>query len=472
MQFKILSHACLWVKHGATSVIIDPWLIGSCYWRSWWNFPDPVFDEEDIRAVDAVIISHIHWDHWHGPTLKKFLSGKRVIVPDEPGMRSAQDLKIIGYKDICRVRHGHHVNIGDLKITLYQFGLYLNDCAVVVEGGGTVLLNANDAKIAGYVLQQIVNNHSPIDFAFRSHSSANTRICYEVTGDKEFISDDREHYFRSFMYFMDAVRPNYAVPFASNHCHLHEDVLAFNSYISNPLELRSYYESQGHREWSLQVMLPGSCWSDAEGFSLRSEGVFTNLEESLVRQRESIMPILKKYRSEEQAVKITDRILQRFMDYFNFSGKPNKVNGKFLLKLKWPDSNLQFYCCDIDKKNIELLKGIEITSSSGLPLIEMPAIIFRDAVIKNMFHHAGISKRCRYLAVNIHDMTRLRKIVGFLDNCELGVYPRRWSYLRRMFMAYLPRWRELLVYLHAVWLIKIRRMPIYLVEEAVLQGRF
>ena len=118
MEFKVLSHASLWVKQGETSIVIDPWLLGSCYWRSWWNFPEPIFDEEELKAVDAVIISHIHWDHWHGPTLKKFLRGKPVIVPDEPGVRSAKDLQNIGFKDVRRVPHGQCLNLGDLKITL------------------------------------------------------------------------------------------------------------------------------------------------------------------------------------------------------------------------------------------------------------------------------------------------------------------------------------------------------------------
>ena len=75
-----------------SSIITDPWLLGSAYWRSWWNYPKAVFDEEKIKSVDAVVISHIHWDHWHGATLKKYFLDKQFIIPDEPGMRSEDDL--------------------------------------------------------------------------------------------------------------------------------------------------------------------------------------------------------------------------------------------------------------------------------------------------------------------------------------------------------------------------------------------
>ena len=39
MSFKILSHASLLIKSDANELLVDPWLVGSCYWRSWWNYP-------------------------------------------------------------------------------------------------------------------------------------------------------------------------------------------------------------------------------------------------------------------------------------------------------------------------------------------------------------------------------------------------------------------------------------------------
>ena len=41
MKFTILSHASMIIEHNDHKIVIDPWLLGSCYWRSWWNFPEP-----------------------------------------------------------------------------------------------------------------------------------------------------------------------------------------------------------------------------------------------------------------------------------------------------------------------------------------------------------------------------------------------------------------------------------------------
>ena len=253
-QIKVLSHACILVKSETHSIIVDPWLVGSCYWRSWWNFPESKFDESELDNVNAVVISHIHWDHWHGPTLKKFFKDKKVIISNDANDRSYDDLLSIKFRDVERVSHGKSIKVGNIKITFYHFGLYLTDVAMVIEVNGVTILNANDAKVASNSLDHIIKKHQPIDFALRSHSSANPRVCFEIAGDSNFKNDDRDHYFRSFKLFMDKVNPKFAIPFASNHCHLNDDVFDFNDYISDPLELREWVSSYDTK-WKTKVSL-------------------------------------------------------------------------------------------------------------------------------------------------------------------------------------------------------------------------
>jgi UDP-MurNAc hydroxylase len=471
MDFKILSHASILIRSGATSIIVDPWLIGSCYWRSWWNFPEPSFSEEEIAGVDAVIISHLHWDHWHGPTLRKFFKHKKIIIPDEPGVRSERDLRAIGFKDVRRVGHGEAVDIGNLRVTLYQFGRFLNDAAVVVEDDGTVLLNANDAKIAGSPLRDIIRRHGRIDFAFRSHSSANPRVCFSLTEGGGFVADDREHYFRAFVAFMDAVNPRYAIPFASNHCHLHSDVFDLNTYISNPIELREYCLRVNRRHWEIQVMLPGSSWSSVDNFKLSDESMFKDLKASLGAYREQAATTLLMYAEAAERLVISDAVLDRFSRMFIVFGRPKGCSGRFNLTLVWPSGRARSFLFRVGSQDFEKLDD-ERSPVRGCPVIKMPVEVFRDAVLKNMFHHAWISKRCRFIAADEIDLRRLAAIVGFLEYVELGVYPVRWGYIARLLRAYVKRWREVGVYMHALWLLKVKRKPIYLVEEAILKGEF
>lgn len=472
MEFKILGHACLLVKSETHSIIIDPWLLGSCYWRSWWNFPGAVFDEEELAQVDAVIISHVHWDHWHGPTLKRFFRGKRIIVPDEPSLRSRNDLRAIGFKNVEAVRHAKTISVGDIEITLHQFGLFLNDAAIVIRSGGVTLLNANDAKIAGWSLEALVKQHGPIDFAFRSHSSANARINYKTADQADdFIADDREHYFRSFKLFMNAVSPKYAIPFASNHCHLHADTLQFNSYISNPLELRTYFDSLKHEisEWQLQVMLPGSTWSARSGFQLASEDPFRDQTASIEEYRNRVAPTLRRYEAEEAGIVISAKTFDKFMSMLAVRWFFQRGLSDFTLQLEWPGSRSEHYAVSPANGTWRQLCS-EPHSEKGCGVIKMPAIVFRDAVWKNMFHHAGISKRCQFLARDATEMNKLAGILGQLERLELGAARFGLPYAKRMIRAYFYRWRELTVYVKAACLLVFYRKPTYLVEEIILSG--
>lgn len=473
MEFRILSHAALWVRCGGTSVVIDPWLVGSCYWRSWWNFPAAVYDEPDMAAVDAVILSHQHWDHWHGPSLRKYFVGKPVLIPDEPALRSGRDPRTIGLRDVRRVPHGKCITIGSLRITLYQFGRYVNDAAIVVEGDGVTLLNANDAKIAGWPLRHLLARHGPIDFAFRSHSSANARVCWRLEGDTAYVVDDQAHYKRSFAQFMDAVKPRHAVPFASNHCHLHDDVFAFNEMVATPLELREHVNTLSLRPWALTVMLPGSHWQGTGGqagrFALAPETPYDDKQQTLLAYRTEQAPALERNRLQENAVVVGDALLGRFLDYFRAPGcRPPVPLGVLKLVLRWPDGRRQAHAINIDHATVTPAQNAA-GAEPGLPMLEMPAIVFRDAVVKNMFGHAGISKRCAFVASNHDDLRRLGAIVTHLDRHELGLYPVSWRYRSRLVLTYVRRWRELVVYAQALSLLKVRKLPIWLVEEAILK---
>ncbi len=473
MKIKILSHACLLLSTDKHSIVIDPWLLGSCYWRSWWNFPEPEYDEEELDAVDAVVISHIHWDHWHGPTLKKLFKGKPIYVPDEPGLRSERDLKSIGFKYVHRLPHAVTVKVGDISLTMYQFGLFLNDAAIVVEAGGVALLNANDAKIAGWALRDLLSRHGRFDFALRSHSSANSRICFKIEGMDEHVTDDREHYFRSFSAFMDVVQPRYAVPFASNHCHMHDDVYDLNSYISNPLQLREYVSRCASQSslWQVAMMLPGSSWTPKTGFALCSEVVYQRLDVELAAYRSRVKPRLDAYTHYENSVKIDSAVFSRFVEMLMQQAVPRRAYGDVMVTVRWPDGRGLTYLL-----NLPSLKWHEVPftthSERGTPNLIFPAVVFRDAVIKNMFHHAAISKRCHFLARSEADLGRTYALLGLLEGIELGRYPLSFNYALRLVGAYVRRWRELFVYAHAVWLIKIRRKPIYIAEEAILRGEF
>lgn len=462
---KILSHASLLVRTEKASVIVDPWLLGSAYWRSWWNYPKAEFDEKELASVDAVVISHIHWDHWHGPTLKKFFKGKKVIVGDDPNPRSRKDLKQIGFSDINIVKHGKYVDVSDIRIHFYNFGLLLNDSAIVLEASGTKILNANDAKLAGASLRNLVKKHAPFDFALRSHSSANSRICFSVEDDDSFVSDDRLHYFRSFKLFMDAVQPRYAIPFASNHCHLQDEVLEFNGYVSKPNELEEFLNANEHHQyWKLVTMLPGSSWTKGQGFSLANQDAFDDYEEKIEDYYLKVKGRLEHYRAREEKLEVAPAVF----DKFKAMARKSSIGGLSGVRVVLTKPSGLYKSMIFDGGDLHDSREVSTNPEIGVPVVTLPAIVFRDAVVKNMFHHAGISKRCRYRAVTQGDLRHLQRFISGLERLEL-VGEGDFTYWARLCSRYLARWRDVGVYVLAVFYKVVKRYPIYLVEEAILR---
>jgi len=469
-ELKFLSHASATISCGGKTLIMDPWLIGSCYWRSWWNYP-PVAD--DLLAnlkVDAIYLTHVHWDHWHGPTLKKmFPKDTLIITHDEPNKRSVNDLKAIGFKNLKTLKHGESFTLGDIRITPYQFGIFLNDSAVVVETPSLNLLNANDCKIAGSSLRQIIKKYGTFDFALRSHSTANDRVCYSV--ENEVVKfDDTDHYSKAFSLFMNAVKPRFAVPFASNHCHLHKDVISMNDFINDPFKLREFLEHSNALKGSeLKIMLSGDSWSSENGFDINGENAkyFINKERHIAEYQKVVQPKLTSYYALENKMLPNERIIEMFEGQINSIPKILRLGfGKFEYKmvLFTKETELAFR---VNVKN-GVVKKCGFDNESGA-LVRIPAKIFIDAVMLNMFHHSSISKRIQFKFTNIENMRKYEKFHKLLEYVELEVFPLNIKYLFRLGSSYTRRWRELMVYIKALVLLK-RGHAIYEIEEEILKN--
>lgn len=468
---KILSHASMVIESGDAQLLVDPWLVGSCYWRSWWNYPPVKRDAIADLNPTAIYITHVHWDHWHGPSLKRFLgSDIEIITHDEPNKRSYRDLAKFGFKKIRVLKHGESYAIGDIKITPYQFGLFLNDSALVIETPEVKILNANDCKIAGSSLEQIKKIHGRFDFAMRSHSSANDRICYSIEGS-ESVFDDPDHYTRAFKLFMDNVKPKYAVPFASNHCHLHKDVFDFNKIINDPFRLsRDIKKLGGLLESEIKVLLTGDSWTPNRGFCIddKNENFFLEKEVCLKDYRASVHDQLEKYYNQQSKSKVSERIVNKFGDQIRSIPKlaKRKLKGwSFSMNVTGGCEEV-YLIVDPYKSMVRRIDKKFFEDSHAK--IFMPVDIFKSAVQLNMFHHSGISKRNRYQFKNENNLRKWEIMNGLLEKVELEVFPLSLKYVGSIVYTYFRRWRELIVYVEA-YVLKRRGLKMYDIEEKILE---
>lgn len=150
MRFTVLSHAGLLVESDrGTKLVCDPWVVGSCYWRSWWNYPPVAPGLIEGLQPDVIYLTHIHWDHFHSPSLERFDRGTPIVVPKGNYSRCRDDLVGLGFTNVRELRHGERLEIEPgFSLTSYQFGVFL-DSAAMIECDGIKLLNLNDSKHMG-----------------------------------------------------------------------------------------------------------------------------------------------------------------------------------------------------------------------------------------------------------------------------------------------------------------------------------
>jgi UDP-MurNAc hydroxylase len=444
MKFTILGHAGLLVEHNGVQLVMDPWTIGSAYWRSWWNFPEPPPELIAGLKPDYVYLTHLHWDHFHGPSLRKFGPETKMLTPLPVTRRMVNDLNYLGFRDVTEIPSGGTVTLGqDFALTSYLFGPHL-DSTAVVRGGNVTLLNANDCKIFGLPLAQLLKRHSPIEFVFRSHSNASA-IPYCIDGYREKFSSlrvakDYENEFARFAIHCDA---RYAIPFASNHCFLHKDTRHYNDTAVVPeaaADRCNELAQQFGAATRAIVMAPGSSWSQSDGFSLtKFDGA---------ARKDYIDNLSEKYGLvlERQYAKEAETIgdFGAFRTYFEslMKSAPRFVHrriGRFAFRITDPEG-VRYWVVDVPVRTIDEVR----TQPSVDFTLDVPAVVINDCTRNKMFSVWPASKR---LNISLDSEGAFRKL-GMLftawDAFELDNLPLTNNFKWRALGVYLRRWREVL----------------------------
>ena len=455
MYFQTLSHAGLRVVAGGKELVCDPWLVGSTYWRSWWNYPPVPSSLVDSLSPDFIYLTHLHWDHLQSVSLRRFDRDTPVLVPYDRYERLTRDLRKIGMRNVRELRHGEGVELAPgFAVRSFHFAPFVTDSALAIEAEGVVLLNANDAKFAGPPLGQILKAYPRVDFCFRSHSSANARACYHYLDSADENPDDNEHYLRAFALFMARVKPRYAIPFASNSCLLHDEVFALNQFTQTPTLVAEYFERFARDrglETKLQVMIPGDKWDSESGFELQEHDWFDDRDAKLAQYRQRVAPALQRQAEFEARVEVSPKLVQSyFADLARDvpASLTRKLKGREVLLVSRSARRTAGFAVDLHGGGrVRQVPQSEFGAFSMR--IDFPAVILRQALALNMFEHAGISKRVHYHATR-EAMPALKRFDTILKMAEAELFPLRRHLNRRTIRALLPRWREGLLYVRVL----------------------
>ncbi len=443
--FQILSHAGLLIKGAGKSLVFDPWLVGSAYWRSWWNYPPVSRELIDSLRPDFIYLTHIHWDHFHGPSLRKFPRETPILIPKSPARRMKKDLIAMGFANVTEIGHGKTLELAPgLRLSSYQFYPF-TDSAAVVECGGATFFNANDARVMGGPLRQILDRHPRIDFVFRSHSSVNERMCFDYMDQPSRQREEHGSYLSDFADFARRSGARYAIPFASNHCYLHRETFHLNDTIITPPQVEAYCRTRGGNLPEVVSMVSGDAWSAEGGFAIAAGSWFTDrdrhLDEYASRQADAL--------GESYAVEArTQASLDQVEGYFRgfFRAMPWPVRRLFKdRQVTWVLSGKTVgrFWVDLNRGVVRELAG---TDDELHPLqIHTSAYVFRRCVAQSLFTHLGISKRLLFRCRRA-DAKYIRLLVILFCMYEAEMLPLRKMLAPHFIAAWIPRWREAVLY--------------------------
>jgi L-ascorbate metabolism protein UlaG (beta-lactamase superfamily) len=240
-----LGHASIFVRINGYKIIFDPVVISKPYGGSWTFFP-PQFWSEEMFGVDAVVISHIHQDHYDTAFLKRLDSKVKIFIIE--GRASFEEsLKANGLISVIKLPPG---DIHEIFPGVKFFGLLHEDNQV---DASTLIYSENFSVYHGndnYCSQELLDHfHSIVPVV------SVACIPYAYIHGYPFLLDERlqskerefqtkqliEKYFRFCISATETLQAKITIPFGANLVLNNGNAYSnMNMAVKTPLEFWSF----------------------------------------------------------------------------------------------------------------------------------------------------------------------------------------------------------------------------------------
>lgn len=422
---------------------MDPWLFGSCYWRSWWHYPPSQLDAAVLRP-DYVSLTHHHFDHFHFPSMRRIDRTAQVLIPRFAVDVMAAEVKGLGFRAPCELPHGRVIEIdAGVRVASFQYGF--DDSAFVVAVGEHVVVNLNDAKFRGLALRQIRARFGRPTLAFKSHSFAQSYPVLYTAADADDAHKlalvSRETYIEDFRSAMEVLQPRYAVPFASMVGFLHPQSEPVNRHVITPPEVLA--SLAGRLDVTkLVAMAPGDAWCSEEGFRLSKRNWYDNRDGQIKMLAAKASHAIQAQFAAEREMQLDWPASERYFGAFvaacsRFLGA--RLAPKRFVFLVPSDVATPYWWVSLRERSVGRAAAPPADRAS---VTTAPEAVLADAIEKKIVNLIHISMRMRVqLAAG-----GVRSDLAFwalLTIWELGYLPLRNMLRRPRFWAVaVRRWRE------------------------------
>ncbi len=249
MQIETLGHAALVLStdDGRPLLLTDPWLIGSCYWRSWWleNYPSRAAIER-LKGAAYCYLTHDHPDHFHTPSVRKLGSGPEYLTPGFMHDRIGTYLREHGRRSRQLAAGAWH-GLG-YGVSICSIPCFGDDSALLIDAPEAVIVNLNDARpsvlqlraIARFVRERGAGKRK---VALCSYSSAGiAHSCFRA--GRRLTLVDNATYVRYASWLCRYLGADFFMPFASQVVFRRDDTCWANAFKVRYGDLRRHWSAR------------------------------------------------------------------------------------------------------------------------------------------------------------------------------------------------------------------------------------
>ena len=240
MRLLSFGHAALLVDTGTERILLDPWLTDRLdrFWERWPALPAGLRSELS-GDLDAIVLSHHHYDHHHFPSLAGLAADQeadfdetvarrediRVFYPRPPAVPPrftasglghqaiGWTLRRLGFTDAQGVTPGETIRIGRTTIRTLPSRVPFPEMSLLIEGPDATVVVCGDSLLHPDVTDFFAGPGAPrVDLAFvPTHSASPAGVLTE----RRQVRDAQEVVGRStatFLRWCDTLSPAAVVP--------------------------------------------------------------------------------------------------------------------------------------------------------------------------------------------------------------------------------------------------------------------
>jgi hypothetical protein len=176
-----LGHASLLVRGGSSFIAVDPWFLT---WDA--KYQTQPLSAFQLPPLEAILITHHHWDHINPQSILKYPEGVPIIVPKQDRNcaiypRFLEFLKLFGHEKTVELDHWEKYPLRDggfvLAVPFIGEGTaedkFRRNCYLVERRGQRILAHADSSQdsngksdLTEGVIQKLVRDYGPIDVVY------------------------------------------------------------------------------------------------------------------------------------------------------------------------------------------------------------------------------------------------------------------------------------------------------------------